>query len=108
MEVVLKSESSGLSTEPRLIWQKHIEQQLESGLSGMSYCRQNNLNYHNFRYWLKKLDAKINSDSFLEVKCKSNTSALTPTTLCTLHLKDGCFLQIHDTRVLSIILESRI
>lgn len=36
------------------IWKAHLQAWRKSGLSGMGYCRQQNLSYHAFNYWKKK------------------------------------------------------
>ena len=37
-------------------WQQHINIWKNSGLSGPKFCHANNLIYHQFSYWRKKLD----------------------------------------------------
>lgn len=37
--------------ERRLFWQSHIKQWVDSGLSQVSYCRQNGLRSNRFTYW---------------------------------------------------------
>lgn len=44
-----------LKTSKRKIWQAHLKAWGSSGLSRAEYCRQQNLSYHAFRYWGKKL-----------------------------------------------------
>jgi len=39
----------------RRFWKKQIEAWQSSGLEQTEYCRQNNLKYHLFTYWKKKL-----------------------------------------------------
>lgn len=36
-------------------WQQHINTWKNSGLSGPKFCQVNNLIYHRFAYWHKKL-----------------------------------------------------
>lgn len=45
------SSRNSLRTE----WNTRLESWSESGLSGASWCRQNNINYQVFTYWRKKL-----------------------------------------------------
>lgn len=39
-------------------WQKHVEAQKASGLSKSAYCRENNLNCAQFRYYVQKFKPK--------------------------------------------------
>jgi len=36
------------------IWQQRIDEQISSGLSQKTWCRENNINFHNFAYWKKR------------------------------------------------------
>ena len=105
MKSVSKPESSSVGTERELFWQHHIDQQSTNNLSGLAYCRLRNLNYPSFTYWARKLRASKNDKTLVAIKLKSNQIIASSPTLCTLHLKDGRTLQIHDINVLSMILQ---
>ena len=53
-------------------WQAHLSAQAKSGLSRPEYCRRQQISYHAFAYWRKKLS-----------KTAGNTVALVPITLQT-------------------------
>ncbi len=36
-------------------WQQHVEHWRDSGLSGVAFCKQHELSYHQFTYWRRKL-----------------------------------------------------
>jgi len=40
--------------------QKHVEQQITSGLSAKEYCQQKGINYHTLKYWQAKRRIKTN------------------------------------------------
>ena len=46
------------SEEARQKWKEHILKQRESSLSEASWCRQNNIDVHMFRYWRDKFFPK--------------------------------------------------
>lgn len=61
--------------EKEKYWCKLIEHQKTSGLSGMHFCKENNLSYHQYIYWLRKFVNEDNqAPSFLPVKLKSSSS----------------------------------
>lgn len=89
-------------------WQHHTEMLKESGLSRINYCRRNNVNYDRFAYWLSKQKPSRSSiKPLVAVKLKSTSepSLLTSEALCTLNLRNGNVLKIHDMRVIALILE---
>ena len=53
-------------------WQAHLAAQAKSGLSRSEYCRRQQISYHAFAYWRKRLS-----------KTAGNTVALVPITLQT-------------------------
>lgn len=53
-------------------WQAHLAAQAKSGLSRSEYCRRQQISYHAFTYWRKKLN-----------KTADNNIALVPITLQT-------------------------
>lgn len=42
-------------------WQQQVTEWQASGLSGMAYCKQQALTYHQFSYWRQKLLASASS-----------------------------------------------
>ncbi len=82
--------------ESQEFWQQHIDKLKLSSLSRAQYCRDNELNYDRFGYWLKS--------AFIPVKVKATEMTMTDVTLCTLEFR-GCLLKIHDLSALSFVLE---
>lgn len=64
-------------------WQQLIMAWKRSGLSGVRFCEDNQLAYHSFVYWRKKLarqedtQAVAASSGFLQVRCQQQTPELT-------------------------------
>ena len=56
-----KKKSSTRNTSNNKIWQAHLKSWVSSGLSRAEYCRQQNISYHAFKYWEKKLLVKKSS-----------------------------------------------
>jgi hypothetical protein len=44
------------SAERTYHWQQHIEHWRDTGLSGVAFCKQQSLSYHQFVYWRRKLE----------------------------------------------------
>ena len=91
-------------------WHKHISACFASGLSKNAYCKENKLNYARFFYWIKKLSVESLSQEsqpgmtpLLPIRLMPESDAEN-TILCTLLLKTGCRLQIHDPQSLTQIL----
>ena len=83
-------------------WQRHIEQLKTSGLSRKQYCREKDVNYDRFGYWLKRI---IESTSgFVPVKLKSSETPARQSVLCTLELRGGT-VKVHDLSALSLLIE---
>lgn len=90
--------------EDEEFWKCHAEFYKESGLTRKKYCRLHNVNYHRLGYWLGKFK-QGQSSSLISVKLKSSDEASMQPTLCTLNLKGGHLLKIHDIQSLVVILE---
>jgi hypothetical protein len=85
-------------------WQRHYDLQKSSGLSRREYCRQHDLSYGRFGYWASKCDyAPV--DKLISVKLRTEVNATSQAILCTLDLKGGHSLKIHDSNILPIILD---
>ncbi len=46
-------------TKQKKKWRSHLKAQARSGLSRAEYCRQQNLSYHAFFYWQRKLASSL-------------------------------------------------
>jgi hypothetical protein len=106
MESTQKSRIPKQAIEDEIFWQHHMAAQAASGLSKSAYCHLNQVDYGRFIYWSRKA-ATANSDSSLvAVKLRSTQEELgSVPLLCTLMLKKGGDLRIHDAGVLPLILE---
>jgi hypothetical protein len=55
-------------------WQDAIENQRSSGLSQKQWCQENEINLHNFRYWVRRLKTiETESDEVRWVSLDSDT-----------------------------------
>ncbi len=88
--------------EGREFWEQQLVRLKTSGLSRSQYCRENNINYDRFGYWLKRLPPV--SSEFIPVKLQTPELSAPHATLCTLKLR-GHILKIHDLSALSFVLE---
>jgi hypothetical protein len=94
--------------ENEAFWKHHHELLKSSGMKRSDYCRENNLSYDRFGYWIscwnrfKKVKDPI---KLVDVRLKPNESSSLTKILCTLDLKNGHSLKIYDPEVLTIILE---
>ena len=102
MESHTLSQSKPIENEA--FWRQHLNLQKSSGLSRTAYCRQHGLNYDRFGYWINKWNHGY-SDKLLPVKFKTEINPISEVILCTLDLKNGRCLKIHDIQALAIILE---
>jgi hypothetical protein len=91
-----------IAIEGRDFWQHQLESLNTSGLTRSQYCRENNINYDRFGYWLKRLSPV--SSEFVPVKLHAPELPSPHSALCTLELR-GHILNIHDLSALSFVLE---
>src|SRR3990167_3813799 len=91
--------------EDEAFWKRHVSLQKASGLTRMQYSRVHHINYHRFGYWVKKFSDPSPSPLLVPVQLKSHIEASTLPTLCTLYLRNGMCLNIHDKAVISTLLE---
>lgn len=91
-------------------WKEHIAKQKESGLPVTVYCRQHQLNYDRFYYWIRKEKRPVARLIPIELKSTDtdNTSAIAiaPPVLCTLTLRGGSVLAIHDKGAIPLVLSA--
>lgn len=58
------------SVKKRAYYEEHIEGWHHSGLSRIQYCKQANISYGAFKYWLSKLNGSDDfKTQFVEAKC---------------------------------------
>lgn len=101
--------------EDEIFWKNHQSNFAASGLTRVAYCRKNSVHYNRFTYWRKKLTERSLKSLGDKRKLASKRTPLLPVQvkpqinqsglLCSLTLKNGLSLQIHDPMVVSFILE---
>lgn len=101
----MKAISTPSPIESEEFWQHHEKLQKASELSRAAYCRQHDLNYYRFCHWIKRSRQNRPVSKLVSVKLKPATDHVMQKLLCTLELSGGRCLKIHDTEVLSLILE---
>jgi hypothetical protein len=71
------------TSDKATLWRQHIEGWRNSGLTQQAYCRENQLSYPSFGYWLKRFRARANavSDVSLVPVCISTSSMNTPSNI---------------------------
>ena len=94
------------STTQEQFFKEHASKQQESGLSRSAYCRKYQLNYDHFNYWYRKQKQAV--QQLVPVKLNQSVEAssfnrIADRILCTLRLKNGGILQIHDKSILPLI-----
>lgn len=85
------------------VWRERIRHQKESGLSRKEYCLKHQLNYNQFGYWARKYCEKAASSKLVPLHLNSPTK-IAPETVCTLALRNGHELKIHDKTLLPLLL----
>lgn len=101
--------------EDEAFWKKHQSSFAISGLNRKRYSHVQGIDYDRFSYWLKKLFPAISAapanqkhsalkkPSFMPVQVKLEPKQ--NSTLCSLTLRNGLILKIHDQSALSFIIE---
>lgn len=94
--------------EPEQFWKEQSKHQKASGLSRMAYCRKHQLDYNQLGYWERRWRKKTASSINLVPVNLNNLPKISdepqPNTLCTLALKNGHELKIHDKAALAMLL----
>lgn len=102
--------------EDENFWKKHIADFSKSSLKISHYCKVKAINYDRFIYWRNKLTPQPSQDvvaqkilpekhrPLLPVQLKPEAS-VHDALLCSLNLRNGEVLKIHDKQALILILE---
>lgn len=113
---------SRYTNEDENFWRKHVIAYPDSGLTKVAYCRENAINYDRFFYWIKKISSpqktllkKISRKDrkkhtaviapLLSVQLKHEPDSIKLGIHCSISLKNGATMRIHDQQSLLIILE---
>ncbi len=79
----------------------HVQAYRNSELSKKDYCRVNKISYHQLTYWLSKFPET--TTKLVPVRIE-NPQVSAETVLCSLQLKQGFCLKIHDLNALNAIM----
>jgi len=61
----------------REYWKEHLQQYVASGLSKVAYCREHNLNYHQFSFWYRKFHDDEHKSSPFVALAHTGTNTIT-------------------------------
>ncbi len=105
----LKPAATKKSAMQEQFFKEHATKQKDSGLSRLSYCQKHQLNYDHFNYWFRK--EKKGMQRLAPVKLRqpvepTSFTSISAAVLCTLTLRSGSVLQIHDKGILPLILSA--
>lgn len=111
-EMMSSSLGSGRSAlEGEAYWRHHTEVHGSSGLTKRDYCIRYQVHYHRFIYWSRKLEGvqahqlPVKGLVSVQLKEESRLPMASSPILCSLVLRQGLSIQIHDEQALGIILE---
>ena len=109
MKTAISKLVAATSQEDKTYWERHIKAQRTSGISRAAYCRNNDVNYDRFTYWLKNnTQAPQANASIIPIRLKPETSEVSSdgsTIFFTLRFKNGVTASVHDKEVLSLLLK---
>ncbi len=111
------STTINIQTNLEQSWATHIQQREKSGLSKATYCKQNNLAYHQYLYWEQKLIKPSVASELIPVEIEQSSAKQLMQSvlecgetnkkqhlLCALNLKNGNVLQIFDAAALNVLI----
>jgi hypothetical protein len=101
MEAVVRDSVSKIESID--YWQHHVNCYEKSGLTKAAYCRKNSVNTARFNYWSRKLQSK--SHELVAVKVANTFPSSASETLCTVILDQHLEIKIHNSSILSFILD---
>ena|SRR3989338_4167076 len=81
-------------------WKAHIARYQASQLSRAAYCRLHQVNYDNLGYWLRKHSKQVAPLVAVQLKKEDCLPVL-----CSIKLRSGQLLQVHDQGLLMLLLE---
>jgi len=86
--------------ENEAFWKDHIKRYQTSQLSRAAYCRLHHVSYDNLGYWLRKQSKQAAPLVAVQLKKEDDLPVL-----CSIKLRNGQLLQIHDQGLLLMLLE---
>ena len=87
-------------------WEQQLSAFHASNLSRKAFCIKHSLAYYQFQYWYRRINAKKSSSTpppLLPIKITKES--MSQNALCTLELRGGHRLVIHETNALRFLLE---
>ena len=110
-------ERGSTTTNLEQSWATHIRHRDKSGLSKATYCKQNNLAYHQYLYWEQKLLKPDVESELIPVEIEQSSAKQLMQSvaecgetnkkqhlLCALNLRNGDVLQIYDATALNVLI----
>lgn len=113
----VKTHVSRYKAEDENYWRHHLSVFSCSGQTKKLYCKENGVAYDRFFYWIRKLSTSTIQKSLnqknpaekmprlLPVQLNQKPHETQSAALCTLTLKNGYTLHIHDQQSLSFIID---
>lgn len=95
--------SNVIPQEQKEFYRKHIKLKVESGLPRTDYCKLHGLNYSEFGDYEREL---ASNNEFLPIKLVASNDEFQskPQALCSIILKSGAELKVHDVVVLPTLI----
>ena len=87
-------------------WQQHLIRHQQSGLSGIQYCQQEQLTYHCFIYWRRKLKITDTIPASLPghgIETATEFTRVLPTASASRHAQDALELSLPNGLVIGNI-----
>ena len=78
--------------EKHQYWTSIVNQQQDSGISIPQFCKQNDINYANFHYWMKKIEQTDNEQIAHQVVI--NESSILNGEIVIIHLPNGIRVEL--------------
>lgn len=98
------------SSSDEQYWKEHLAKQRKSGLPVSVYCREHQLNYDRFYYWIRKekrITPRLIPIEIQAVAAEKVSAVRTEApVLCTLTLRSGNVLAIHDQDIIPLVLSA--
>ena len=98
------------SSSDEQYWKEHLGKQKKSGLPVSVYCREHELNYDRFYYWVRKEKRVTPRLIPIEIQSvaaeKFSSVPMEAPVLCTLPLRSGSVLAIHDQGIIPLVLSA--
>jgi hypothetical protein len=105
---ITKQQSSSKLTQEQY-WKEHVAKQKRSGLPATVYCRQHQINYDHFYYWIRKgkrTESRLIPIELRPTEVNTPGLAMVSPVLCTIRLRSGHVLSVHDKSAIPLLLSA--